>query len=132
MAENTHSLLGAKNSSLDSRGRVVGRVLPGDTVAIDSDALPGRPANDNEPKLCPRPQPDRRTNDKGIEYEMFMRPIVNPFMPTPLGMAYYLPKWSTGEAVEFDDCEQKSGTMIDYKDKYWDMLRKPGFGEIIM
>lgn len=117
---------------LDSRGRVVGRVLPGDTVAIDSDALPGRPANDNEPKLCPRPQPDRRTNDKGLEYEAFMRPIVNPFMPTPPGLAYYLPQWSTGEVVEFDDCEQNSGTMIDYKDKYWDMLKKPGFSKIIM
>jgi hypothetical protein len=63
---------------------------------------------------------------------MFMRPIVNPFMPTALGMAYYLPKRFSSEAVEFDDCEQKSGTMIDYKDKYWDMLKKPGFGEIIM
>jgi hypothetical protein len=120
------------NKFLGPQGQVVGRVLPDDNVAIDSDALPGRPANDNEPKLCPRPQPDRRTNDKGIEYEMFMRPIVNPFMPTPLGMAYYLPKRFSSEAVEFDDCEQKSGTMIDYKDKYWDMLKKPGFGEIIM
>jgi hypothetical protein len=36
-----------------------------------------------------------------------MRPLVNPFMPTPLGSAYYLPNPSTGKAVEFDDCEQK-------------------------
>ena len=33
-----------------------------------------------------------------------MRPLVNPGMPTPLGLAYYLPNPSTGEAVEFDDC----------------------------
>jgi hypothetical protein len=90
---------------LGPQGQVVGTILPGDNVAIDSDALPGRPANDNEPKLCPRPQPDRRTNDKGLEYEAFMRPIVNPFMPTPLRMAYYLPNPSTDETVEFDDCQ---------------------------
>jgi len=116
---------------LGPQGQVVGVVLPDGHAAIDADALPGRPANDNEPKLCPRPQPDKRTNDKGLEYEAFMRPLVNPFMPTPLGLAYYLPD-PAGKAVQFDDCEQKSGTMIDYKDKYWDMLRKPGISEFVM
>ena len=61
-----------------------------------------------------------------------MRPLVNPFMPTPLGSAYYLPNPSTGKAVEFDDCEQKSRTMVDYKDRYWDMLRKPGISKLVM
>jgi hypothetical protein len=102
--------------------QVVGVVLPDDNVLIDADALPGRPANDNEPKLCPRPQPDKRTNNKGIGYEAFMRPLVNPFMPTPLGLAYYLLNPSTGRAVEFDDREQTTGTMIDYKDQYWELL----------
>jgi hypothetical protein len=106
---------------LDSRGRVVGRVLPGDTVAIDADALPGRPASDG-PKLCPLPKPDRRTNDKGLAYEAFMRPIVNPGMPTPLGWGYYLPNSSTRKPVEFDDCQQTTGIMIDYKDRYWKVL----------
>jgi len=106
---------------LDWRGRVVGHVLPGDTVAIDSDALPGRPASD-EPKLCPLPKPDRRTNDKGLAYEAFMRPLVNPGMPTPLGFGYYLPNLSSGRAVEFDDCQQTTGRMIDYKDRYWKTL----------
>jgi hypothetical protein len=59
-----------------------------------------------------------------------MRPLINPFMPTPLGLAYYLPKWSTGEAVEFDGRDQKSGTMIDYKDKYWDMLKSPASAKL--
>ena len=106
---------------LDSRGRVVGRVLPGDTVAIDADALPGRAASDG-PKLCPLPKPDRRTNDKGLAYEAFMRPIVNPGMPTPLGWGYYLPNSSTRKPVEFDDCQQTTGIMIDYKDRYWKVL----------
>jgi hypothetical protein len=60
-----------------------------------------------------------------------MRPIVNPFMPTPLGLAYYLPNPFTGQAVEFDDCEQKTGTMIDYKDQYWELLTS-GIGAIIV
>jgi hypothetical protein len=109
------------NKFVDPQGRVVGTVFPGDHVSIDSNALPGRPAND-EPKLCPRPEPDRRTNDKGLAYEAYMRPIVNPGMPTPLGMAYYLPNPSGGKAVEFDDCEQTTGRMIDYKDRYWKTL----------
>jgi hypothetical protein len=75
---------------LGPQGQVVGRVLPQGSVTIETDALPGRPANDNEPKLCPLPQPDKRTNDKGLAYEAFMRPLVNPGMPTPLGFGYYL------------------------------------------
>ena len=105
-------------------------MLPDGHVAIDADVLPGRPANDNEPKLCPRPQPDKRTNDKGLEYEAFMRPLVNPFMPTPLGFAYFL-MHPSGKAVEFDDCEQTTGTMIDYKDRYWDLLMS-GIGGVII
>ena len=107
---------------LGPQGQVVGRILPDDNVIVDADALPGRPANDNEPKLCPLPQPDRRTNDKGLAYEAFMRPIVNPGMPTPLGLGYYLLNRSTGKAIEFDDCQQKTGIMIDYKDRYWEVL----------
>jgi hypothetical protein len=107
------------------REQVVGVVLPDDNVTIDADALPERPANDNEPKLCPRPVLDNRTNNKGIDYEIFMRSIVNPFMPTPLGWGYKAFDLRSGKAVEFDDCEQKTGTMIDYKDRYWEILTKP-------
>jgi hypothetical protein len=117
---------------LGPRGEVVGRVLPDDTVAIDADALPGRPANDNEPKLCPLPEPDKRTNDKGIRYETFMRPLVNPFMPTPLGWGYKLMNPYTGLAVEYDDCEQKTGTMIDYKEKYWKLLSEPKIKQFVI
>jgi hypothetical protein len=107
---------------LDPQERVVGRILPDDHVIIDADVLPGRPANDNEPKLCPLPEPDKRTNDKGLAYEAFMRPLVNPGMPTPLGWGYYLMDPSTGKAVEFDDCQQETGDMVDYKHKYWMLL----------
>jgi hypothetical protein len=109
---------------LDAQGRVVGRILLDDYVAADADALPRRPANDNDPKLCPLPQPDRRTNDKGLEYEAFMRPLVNPGMPSPLGWGYYLEN-PDGKAVEFDDCQQMTGIMVDYKHRYWKLLSDP-------
>jgi hypothetical protein len=117
---------------LGPQGQVVGRILPDDQVFIDAGVLPGRPANDNEPKLCPLPQEDRRTNDKGLAYEAFMRPIVNLGMPTPLGFGYYLVNPSTGKAVEFDDCQQTTGTMIDYKDRYWKMLSDLGLRQFIV
>lgn len=110
---------------LDPQGRVVGRILSDDHAIIDADVLPGRPANDNKPKLCPLPQPDRRTNDKGLVYEAFMSPLVNPGMPTPLGWGYYLVNPYTGKAVEFDDCQQTTGIVVDYKDRYWKLLSDP-------
>jgi hypothetical protein len=117
---------------LDPEGRVIGRILPNDTVVIDADVLPGRPANDNEPKLCPLPQPDKRTNDKGLAYEAFMRPLVNPGMPTPLGWGYYLVNPSTKKAIEFDDCQQTTDIMIDYKDRYWRMLSDLGLQDFLI
>jgi hypothetical protein len=61
-----------------------------------------------------------------------MRSIVNPFMPTPLGWGYKLFDLRSGKAVEFDDCEQKTGTMIDYKDQYWEILTKPGISNYVI
>ena len=108
----------------DQRGQVVGRVLPQGDVAIELRALPLIPANDNEPKLCPDYSPDRRTNDKGLEYENYIKSIVNPGNPTPSGMAYILPNPSSGgKGVLFDDCERATGTMVEIKDGYADFLR---------
>jgi hypothetical protein len=117
---------------LGPQGQVVGRILPDDQVIIDASVLPGRPPTDNEPKLCPLPRPDRRTNDKGLAYEEFMRPLVNPGMPTPLGFGYYLVNPSTGKAVEFDDCQHSTSTMVDYKDRYWKMLSDLGLQQFII
>jgi hypothetical protein len=108
----------------DQHGQVVGRVLPQGDVAIELRALPLIPANDNEPKLCPDYSPDRRTNDKGLEYENYIKSIVNPGNPTPSGMAYILPNpFSGGKGVSFDDCERTTGTMVEIKDGYTDFLR---------
>jgi len=102
----------------DQRGQVVGRVLPKGDVAIELRALPLIPANDNEPKLCPDYSPDRRTNDKGLEYENYIKSIVNPGNPTPSEMGYILPNPSAGgKGVSFDDCEHHTGH--DGRDQGW-------------
>jgi len=108
----------------NQRGQVVGRVLPQGDTAIELRALPLIPANDNEPKLCPDYSLDRRTNDKGLEYENYIKSIVNPGNPTPSEMGYILPNPSAGgKGVSFDDCEQHTGTMVEIKDGYTDFLR---------
>jgi hypothetical protein len=108
----------------NQRGQVVGRVLPQGDIAIELSALPLIPANDNEPKLCPDYSPDRRTNDKGLEYENYIKSIVNPGNPTPSEMGYILPSPSGGgKGVSFDDCEHHTGTMVEIKDGYADFLR---------
>jgi hypothetical protein len=61
-----------------------------------------------------------------------MRPIVNPGMPTPLGFGYYLPNPTTGKAVEFDDCQQTTGRVVDYKDRYWKMLSDLGIQQFLI
>jgi hypothetical protein len=41
------------------RGRIVGRVLPDGTIAIDTAAVSAELVQEDEPKLCPAPGPDR-------------------------------------------------------------------------
>jgi hypothetical protein len=67
----------------DAHGRVVGRLLSSGTLAIDSAAIFPKAANDDEPKLCPEPGPDRPGNEKGKDYEDYVKSIVNPENPTP-------------------------------------------------
>jgi hypothetical protein len=102
---------------LDSRGQVVGSVLLGDTVAIDADALPGRPANNNEPKLCPAPGSDKESGKKGRDYEDFVKASVNPPpFTTPRGIGFQLANPQTGgKLVYYDDCQHSTGMMIEAK-----------------
>jgi hypothetical protein len=46
------------------RGRVVGRLLPGGTLAIDPNSISSDLVKDDEPRLCPSPVKDRRTNNQ--------------------------------------------------------------------
>ena len=68
----------------DGEGRAVGRVLPGDTIVLDPAAISSDLVKDDEPRLCPAPVRDRRTNDLGLDYEIYIKSIVNPENLTPL------------------------------------------------
>jgi hypothetical protein len=100
----------------DARGRVIGRVLSGSNVAIDANAVSPDLVNEDEPRFCPLPVKDKRTNDFGLDYENYIKSIVNPENPTPPFMGHVLP--NTAKAVTFDDCEHSTGTMVEIKDGY--------------
>ncbi len=100
----------------NAQGRVIGRVLSGSNVAIDAAAVSPDLVDEGEPKLCPDPMKDRRTNDLGLAYENYIKSIVNPENPTPPFMGYELPNGAS--AVSFDDCEHSTGTMVEIKDGY--------------
>jgi len=109
----------------DPQGRVVGRVLPDGTIAVDAAAISPDLVDEDEPRLCPAPADDRRTNDKGLAYEMHVRNIINPGNPTPPGLAYYLPNpEDSGNMVSFDECQHATGSFLaEAKDKYAGLLR---------
>jgi hypothetical protein len=91
-------------------------MLPSGAIAIDPAAISPDLAQDDEPRLCPTPVKDRRTNDMGVGYENYIKGVVNPGNPTPPYMGYELP--NVARAVSFDDCEHSTGTMIEIKDGY--------------
>jgi hypothetical protein len=68
-------------------------------------------ADEDEPKLCPYPVNDRRTNNLGLDYETYIKGIVNPENPTPPYMGYELS--IVARPVSFDDCEHSTGTMVE-------------------
>jgi hypothetical protein len=100
----------------DVKGRVIGRVLSGRNVAIDAAAVSPDLVDEDEPRLCPVPVKDRRTNKMGLEYENYIKSIVNPENPTLPYMGYKLP--NAVRVVSFDDCEHSTGTMVEIKDGY--------------
>jgi hypothetical protein len=100
--------------------------------AIDPAAIFPNAANDDEPKLCPEPTPDRPGNDKGKDYEDYVKSIVNPENPTPRYWGFQLPNLGpTGGPVHYDDCEHSTGTMIEAKDKYaWSLTFPEGMQSV--
>ena len=104
----------------DAQGRVVGRLLPGGTIAIDPDSISSDLVKDDEPRLCPAPVRDKRTNNLGLAYEMYVRGIINPGNPTPPKLAYELPNpGDSGKMVSYDDCDRQTGTFVaEIKDRH--------------
>jgi hypothetical protein len=98
----------------DRTGRPIARVLPDGTLFIAPDWLPDRTSN--EPNLCPDPELDRPgARPKDLDYQYYMAQRLNPDAPTPYGFGIALLNPTDGRYVVFDDCEQVTGAMIDYK-----------------
>jgi hypothetical protein len=110
----------------DAAGRIVGRLLPNGVAAIDKFAVFPGATNDNEPRLCPVPGPDKAGSDSGKDYEDFVKRVVNPENPTPRYWGFQLPNVGpTGGLVHYDDCEHSTGTMVETKDGYTGLLQFP-------
>jgi hypothetical protein len=72
--------------------------------------------DEDEPKHCPDPGPDKLSAARGRKYEDYVKSFVNPGNPTPSGLGFQLPNpESFGKLVYYDDCEQATGTMIEAK-----------------
>jgi hypothetical protein len=99
----------------DGHGNVVGRVLPDGTIAIDTAAISSDLQDDEEPKLCPAPGKDKDGNDRGRNYEDYIKKEVNPQNPTPRGLGYQLVNPENGKPVFCDDCQKKTGMMVEAK-----------------
>jgi hypothetical protein len=95
----------------------------------DADQMAGVTAKTDakieEPKLCPDPGPENVTGRKAfdVQYEQYVRSIVNPQRqpPLPAGLAFSLTDPATGRPVVFDDCRESDGAMIEAKGHYEDV-----------
>jgi hypothetical protein len=83
----------------DEHGRVVGRVLPDGTIAIDTAAVSSDLQDEDEPKLCPAPGKDKDGGEPGRDYEDHVKRQVNPDNPTPRGLGYQLANPENGQLV---------------------------------
>jgi len=113
-----------QNVFRDGQGHIVGRLLPGGSIAIDPTQISSNLPNKEEPRLCPPQVPDKRTNDLGLAYETYIKGIINPGNPTPPRFAYELPNPNDpSDMVSFDDCEHRTGAFLaEIKDRHADLL----------
>lgn len=121
----------------DVSGRVIGRILPGGSIVIDTATVFPDLVKQGEPKLCPVAAPDVPGSDQGKpyernsarQYEDYMKSMINPppDAPTPSGYVYYLPNPDQdGEPVSYDDCHKRTGILLDYKgERYAALLQNP-------
>jgi hypothetical protein len=116
----------------DEDGRIIGRVIGNNNVAVDLFAvLPDLVKKRDEPRLCPEPARDVPGSDRGLKYDDdlatqyadFLKPLINPGAPTPSGYAYFLPNPGPGSRfVSYDDCEKKTSILFEFKGDYGGLL----------
>jgi hypothetical protein len=135
--------LGQDGVYRDETGLPIGRAVGG-SVVIDPDAvraaLAAQDVKDDEdadqmagataktdakieePKLCPAPVTENMIGRKAFDilYEQYVRSIANPERqpPLPAGLAFSLTDPATGNLVNFDDCREWDGAMIEAKGHY--------------
>jgi hypothetical protein len=102
---------------VNEQGRVIGRVLPDDSVLIDAVAVSPDLLKDDEPRACPAPGPDKVSGAKGRAYEDFVKTFVNPPpYTTPTGIGFQLANPEPGgKLVYYDDCQHATGMMVEAK-----------------
>ena len=97
---------------------------------------PTRSKND-EPKLCPDPsldKPGAMNRADSVEYAQYVRgTIINPQRQPPLEpeMAFALFSPVAGMLVNFDDCQDSTGMMVEIKGNYAWMFRSKRLTENI-
>ena len=108
----------------DDKGRVVGRVLPDETVAIEP-AVAFDLKQREEPKKCPLPEPDYpgRRSPEALAYENYIKSRLNPLNPTPPRIGVQLPSLlPTHGLVYYDDCQRSTGMLAEVKWGYTDFI----------
>ena len=107
----------------DDDGQVVGRVIGGNRIAIDTLAVLPDLVKQDEPRLCPAPAPDVAGSDQGKpyeenrprQYEDFVKLLINPPPDwTDAERLCLLPAEpeQSGKPVSFDDCEKATRHIV--------------------
>jgi hypothetical protein len=123
----------------DEDGRVIGRVIGGNKVAIDLFVVLPDLVKNGEPRLCPAPARDVPGSDMGKpyeenrarQYEDFLKKFINPppDAPTPSGFVYYLPNpdpKGSSKPVSYDDCQHATAVLFEFKgESYAKLLESP-------
>jgi len=107
----------------DRLGRPIARILPDGTLLIAPDNLPELNPNPNDPKLCPDPtkdQPGAREKDRA--YQDYISTRVNG-QALPQGLTVMLFNPVTGKWIHFDDCDLRTGTMLEMKGTGYQALK---------
>ena len=93
-------------------------------------AMPRADSDDEEPKLCPKPGPDQPGSEgaskRAQDYQEQISAMINPQRPLEYGLAMGLFNPATGKNVHYDECDERTGTMIDAKGPSYAGLLRSG------
>ena len=106
---------GPNGTQVAPDGRVIARALRiGGVVQfiVNTATLVG--TDRDQGRLCPSHTPDQH-GPNGLAYENYMKSKFNPNNPTPSEMGYAFTDPSSGLSAKFDDCQQETGILAEYK-----------------